>query len=104
MVPADGRPLFLVFDYSIKHNIMTPEMIEKFVDVKIRKGVSVNIHFKDRQTVKGVFVQGNDYNELKLKNYWRIVNHQHIKEWKLKNDMSLTRLFNGVAFTRLSED
>lgn len=83
---------------------MTPELIEKFVDVKKRKDATVNIHFKDRQTVKGVFIQANDYEELKAKNFWRIVNHMNVKEWKQTHDMSLSRLFNGAAFTRLSED
>lgn len=83
---------------------MTPELIEKFVHVKERKGETVNIHFKDRQTVKGIFIKGNDYEELKAKNFWRIVNHLHEKEWKQSHDVSLAKIFNGAAFTRLSED
>ena len=33
---------------------MTPDMIEKFVTTKIKKGTTVNIHFKDRHTVSGL--------------------------------------------------
>ncbi|HMU45980.1 MAG TPA: short-chain dehydrogenase [Chitinophagaceae bacterium] len=83
---------------------MTPELIEKFVDIKKRKDTTVNIHFKDRQTVRGIFIQGKDYEELKSKNFWRIVNHQNVKAWIQTNDLSLAKIFNGAAFTRLSED
>ena len=83
---------------------MTPEMIEKFVNPKIKKGVTVNIHFKDRSTVNGLFIHGDDYEELKSKNFWRIVNSQKFEQWKESKDNSLARLFNGAAFTRLTED
>ena len=83
---------------------MTPEMIEKFVNPKIKKGMTVNIHFKDRSTVSGLFIQTDDYEELKSKNFWRIVNRQKFEQWKQSKDMSLARLFNGAAFTRLTED
>ena len=83
---------------------MTPEMIEKFVHPKIKKGVTVNIHFKDRNTVSGLFIHTADYEELKSKNFWRIVNRQNFEQWNQSKDLSLARLFNGATFTRLSED
>ena len=83
---------------------MTPDMIEKFVANKLNKGKTVNIHFKDRQPVKGLFVKSPDYEELKSKNFWRIVNSQHFDQWNDSKDMSLSRLFNGASFTRLSEE
>lgn len=83
---------------------MTPDMIEKFVANKIRKDVPVNIHFKDRGTVTGLFIHSVDYEELKSKNFWRIVNNQHAEQWKQTKDVNLARLYNGAAFTRLSED
>jgi hypothetical protein len=83
---------------------MTPDLIEKFVEKKIRKGVPVNIHFKDRNTVTGFFIQTADYEELKSKNFWRIVNQQHAALWKESKDLNLARLFNGASFTRLSEN
>jgi hypothetical protein len=82
---------------------MTTEMIEKFVETKARKGAAVNIHFKERSTVSGLFVKGMDYAELKSKNFWRIVSNSHITEWQQTNDINLTRVFNGLSFTRLSE-
>jgi hypothetical protein len=83
---------------------MTPEMIENFVTTKIRKGARVNIHFKDRNTVTGLFIHSTDYDELKSKNFWRIVNQLHIEEWKETKDVNLARVFNGASFTRLSEE
>jgi len=83
---------------------MTQEMIEKFVETKTKEDETLNIHFKDRQTVKGLFIRSTDYEEMKAKNFWRIVNHMNIKEWEKTKDMNLTRLFNGAAFTKLSND
>jgi hypothetical protein len=82
---------------------MTVELIEKFVANKIKKGESVNIHFKDRQTVTGLFIHSVDYDELKSKNFWRIINNQNLARWEETKDMNLARLFNGASFTRLSE-
>ena len=82
---------------------MTSEMIEKFVESKTRKDTKVNIHFKERSTVNGLFVQGSDYKELKSKNFWRIVSSTSLDEWKQTGNFNLTRVFNGVSFTRLSD-
>jgi len=83
---------------------MTAEMIEKFVENKNRENMAVNIHFKERSTVQGLFVRGADYNELKYKNLWRIVSNAKIEEWKRTKNIDLSRIFNGLSFTRLSEE
>lgn len=82
---------------------MTTEMIEKFVENKSRKDNAVNIHFKERSTVTGIFIKSNDYDELKQKNFWRVVNNMHIEEWKKTKNLDLARIFNGLSFTRLSD-
>ncbi len=82
---------------------MTAEMIEKFVSTRISKGEPVNIHFKDRDTVTGLFIHTSDYEDLRSKNFWRIVNEQHAERWKETKDQNLARIFNGASFTRLSE-
>ena len=75
------------------------------VDIsKTQKNARVNIHFKQRDTVKGVFIRTNDYDELKSKNFWRIVTSSNIEMWKKTKDMNLARIFNGMEFTRLSEE
>ena len=78
-------------------------MIEKFVTGKGRKESTINIHFKERSTVKGLFIQGADYDELRSKNFWRIVSSNSLDEWKQTGNFNLTRVFNGVSFTRLSD-
>lgn len=83
---------------------MTTEMIEKFIESKNRQGNAVKIHFKERHAVTGIFIRTGDYDELKSKNFWRIVNHAHIEEWKKTKNMELARIFNGMSFTRITDD
>jgi hypothetical protein len=82
---------------------MTNDLIQKFLDKNARKNSSVNIHFKQRDTVKGVFIQTADYEELKSKNFWRIVTESNGDEWRRTGNESLARIFNGAEFTRLTE-
>lgn len=79
-------------------------MIEKFVQNKNRKNNAVNIHFKERSSVKGLFVQTSDYDELRYKNLWRIVSNAKIEEWNKTKNIDLSRIFNGLSFTRLSDE
>ena len=60
---------------------MTNDSIEKFIETKAQKNPKINIHFKQRATVKGVFIRTNDFNELKSKNFWRIVSDSNVAEW-----------------------
>jgi len=83
---------------------MTSEAIVKQVESGNNPGKTLNIHFKQRNTMKGLFIIGNDYKDLKSKNLWRIVTNANIDEWKKTKDMNLARIFNGVEFTRLSDD
>ncbi len=76
--------------------------IEKFLELKNRKSEIVNIHFKDRGTVTGIFVALADYKELKQKNFWRIINVKNMTAWDETNNMELSRLYNGASFTRLT--
>jgi hypothetical protein len=50
-----------------------------------------------------VFIQTNDYEELKSKNFWRIVTETNSEEWKRTGNQNLARIFNGAEFTRLSQ-
>lgn len=80
---------------------MTSEAIIKQIETNSEK--PLNIHFKQRDTLKGLFIKGDDYDELKSKNLWRIVTNARIEEWKRTKDASLARIFNGIEFTRISE-
>ncbi|HET9747557.1 MAG TPA: short-chain dehydrogenase [Chitinophagaceae bacterium] len=83
---------------------MTTEMIEKFVENKSRKSAAVNIHFKERSSVKGMFIRSVDYDELKRKNLWRVVSDAKIEEWNRTRNMDLPKIFNGLSFTRLTDE
>ena len=82
---------------------MTPDMIENFVEKPHRNNVAVNIHFKDRNTVSGIFIKGSDYDELKSKNFWRILSSTQLEAWEKTRNMSLPRIVNGASFTRLTD-
>lgn len=81
---------------------MDAASIEKFLTNNEQKSDTVNIHFKDRSTVTGIFINTRDYSELKAKNFWRVVNFKNLQLWKQTKDVNLSRLFNGSGFTRLS--
>ena len=83
---------------------MTNEAIIKFIETKNKSEKALNIHFKTRSTLTGLFIKGNDYDELRSKNFWRIFTNGNIEQWNKTKDMSLARIFNGMEFTRLSEE
>lgn len=81
---------------------MTHEQIAKFLEPSHLGKQMVKIQFKTRQPVKGLFLLTSDYEELKLKNFWRIVTERNLDKWRETGDNELARIFNGVEFTRLS--
>jgi len=83
---------------------MTTEVIEKFIEQKDRKDGMINIHFKERPIVTGIFIRSSDYAELKTKNLWRVVSNGKVEEWRKTQNMDLARIFNGIAFTKLTDD
>ncbi len=82
---------------------MTPDKIEEYIEQKGREDIPVNIHFKDRNTVKGIFIKSADYNELKSTNLWRIVSATYLNDWEKTKNENLARIFNGLSFTRLTD-
>jgi hypothetical protein len=83
---------------------MTSEAIIKQVESKQNSEQVLNIHFKQRNSIKGLFIMGYDYKDLKSKNLWRIVTNANIEKWWTTKDINLARIFNGVEFTRISVD
>ncbi|MBZ4192539.1 hypothetical protein [Niabella beijingensis] len=59
------------------------------------------IRFKSRASVKGLFIKAADYNELKLKNFWRIVDERRIAEYEKTGNEDLARIFYGDGFLKL---
>ena len=81
---------------------MTNEQIEKFLSPDIKSNSVVRISFKTRNSILGIFIDTPDFNELKSKNFWRIVSEANIEQWKKSHDFNLCRMFNGAEFTKLS--
>ncbi len=81
---------------------MTSEQIEKIISNAGNANEPLTIHFRDRQSVTGIFIQLQDYGELKSKNLWRVVREANMAEWQQTHNPNLNRIFNGLSFTRLS--
>lgn len=82
---------------------MDIERIEHYITHSTREKAIVNIHFKGRSSVTGLFIRAYDYDELKSKNFWRIVQASQMQKWLETNDINIARIFNGASFTSLSD-
>ena len=81
---------------------MTSEQIVRFLEPRHIEKHPVRINFKARNPVDGVFIRTRDYEELKSKNFWRIVSEAELERWRKTGDMRLVRIFNGTEFSRLT--
>jgi hypothetical protein len=82
---------------------MNTEEIEKFLTTKTsEKNNYVKIDFKKRDSIYGLFVKDRDYNDLKSKNFWRIVTRPHFDEYNKSKNVNLAKIFSGSDFTRLT--
>jgi hypothetical protein len=82
---------------------MNTEEIQKFLETKAAKADNyVKIDFKKRDTIYGLFVKDADFNDLKSKNFWRIVTRTHFDEYSKSKNINLARIFNGSEFSKLS--
>lgn len=82
---------------------MTNEAIARQLESLNAEENMLNIHFKQRNTITGLFIRTNDYASLESKNLWRIVSKPRVEEWQKTRDINLCRIFNGSDFTRLTE-
>lgn len=81
---------------------MTNDQIENFlVQADLNKS-KVQINFKARSPIVGIFIKTDDFGELKSKNLWRIVSESRIDEFLTANDTAFARIFNGTEITKLS--
>jgi hypothetical protein len=86
-----------------KTEYMNSEDIEKFLDKNgMLNADCVQIKFRQRETIYGLFVKDNDYAYLKAKNFWRIVPQAKLDAYKTSKDMNLARIFNGAEFSKLA--
>ena len=82
--------------------IMVNDVIAKFIESGHLAKNAVKIEFKKRNTILGIFVQSPDYEDLKSKNFWRIVSETNINEWKQSQDNKLAKIFSGAEFNRIT--
>ena len=82
---------------------MTIEQIEQFIaDNEIQPGKVIRFEMKKRDPIKGIFVKGRDYNDLKVKNFWRIIPQSRVAAYEQTKDIGLARIFAGSEFQKLS--
>jgi hypothetical protein len=82
---------------------MNVEEIQNFLDKhELPKGKYLKIQFKKRDAIFGLFVKDRDYNDLKSKNFCRIVTFTHLEEFNKSNNVNLAKIFSGSEFSRLS--
>lgn len=75
--------------------------IEKIVESEKFLTKAVQICFKQRNSITAHFVKADDYDELKRKNFWRVIMPNNVELWKKTKSVNLTRLFNGTEFSKL---
>ena len=82
---------------------MTAEQIENFLNKEtIPTGKVIRFELKKRNPVRGLIVQGKDYNDLKAKNFWRIVTQTNLVAYQKTKDINLAKIFAGSDFAKLS--
>lgn len=80
---------------------MTSEEIQAFNTRKNAKNDVVQISFRSRPSLKGLFLHTKDSEELQRKNLWRIVSELHLPSYLESGDENFSRIFNGVDITRM---
>ena len=83
---------------------MTNDVIEKYLAPRNQNETEMKVFFKQRSTITGLFIKANDYDELRSKNFWRIVTAANMDNWKKTRDINLAKIFNGTEFTKLAQD
>lgn len=81
---------------------MNIEEIQKFLDKeKFSPENCVKIDFKKRDSIYGLFIKTNDFQDLKSKNFWRIVTKSNFEQWNKTKNVNLAKIFSGQEFSRL---
>jgi hypothetical protein len=82
---------------------MTVEQIESFLQKEsIPQNKVIRFELKKRNPIRGLIVQGRDYDELKGKNFWRIVTQTNLMEYRKSQNINLAKIFSGSEFAKLS--
>lgn len=83
---------------------MNSEQIQNFLSKNVSdKNQYVKISFQKRDALYGLFLTSeNDFDDLRAKNFWRIVTQKNFDAYSKSKDINLSRIFNGSEMTRLS--
>ena len=81
---------------------MTTEQIQKFFSSEAKSNSLIRVNFKNRNSIVGIFIQTTDFDDLRSKNFWRIVSEANFQQWRQSKDYNLVRMFNGAEFTKLA--
>lgn len=81
---------------------MTVEQIDTFLRKHNFDQFPVKVSFRSRAAFTGIFVKTKDYDDLKGKNFWRIINESNVKQYLSSKDTNLARIFNGTEFVKLT--
>ena len=81
---------------------MEIEKMETYIKPGFKNNKPIEIHFKGRSTLTGLFIRAGDYDELKSKNFWRVVHITRLEEWLETSDINVARIFSGASFTSLT--
>jgi hypothetical protein len=81
---------------------MNIEQIEKFLEPTNFSPQIVKVDFKSRNSISGIFLKARDYNDLKSKNFWRIVSEGNIETWNRTQNVNEARIYHGTEITKLS--
>jgi len=81
---------------------MTIQQIDAFLQKNNFDKRPVKVSFKTRSPFTGIFLKTADYEELKGKNFWRIINQSNVENYLASKDTNLARIFNGSEFVKLT--
>lgn len=82
---------------------MTPEAIARFVETdKPATDKQMKIDLKKRNPVVGMLIQGKDYQDLKSKNFWRVVSSANLAAWKRTGNLEFAKIYSGAEFNKIS--
>lgn len=77
--------------------------IAKFCEIKnVDLKSCVRIDFKKREPIQGFIVAAADYDDLRAKNFWRIVLTVNMEKWQTTGNLDFAKIFNGDEITKLS--
>lgn len=81
---------------------MTKEEISSILKKSSKSGLTAfRFSIKNRNEIKGYFVDTRDHLHLNAKNYWHIVKFEKRDEWLKTHNPDLLWLFNGDSFLKI---